>query len=305
MNEENQEKFDAVKHNAEKHNAEKHNAEKHNAEKHNAEKHNAEKHNAVRLNKFIAGSGYTARRKADEFIITGRVTVNSKLVVSLGTKINPETDVVKVDGELIKAPSKRKENFVYVLLNKPSGYVTTTSDEKNRPTVLDLVGINRRIYPVGRLDYDTEGLLLLTNDGELANKLMHPKYGIYKTYLVKTNIPVDEKSLARLREGVKIKADRGHSTQPAASSSRQANSLMTNEARVSIVPKTDGKQLRISIHEGRNRQIRKMLEAVGCYVRKLKRVEYANLNITGLKTGGWRYLSAEEVMKLKELEKQI
>jgi 23S rRNA pseudouridine2605 synthase len=283
----------------------KHNAEKHNAAKHNAAKHNAEKHDNVRLNKFIASSGYTARRKADEFIETGRVTVNSKLVVSLGTKIDPETDVVKVDGELIKPPSKRKEKFIYVLLNKPAGYITTTSDEKNRPTVLDLVGINRRIYPVGRLDYDTEGLLLLTNDGELANKLMHPKYGVYKTYLVKTNKPIDEKSLVRLREGVKIKADRGHSSSPAASSRRQANSLLTSEAKVSIVPNTDGKQLRISIHEGRNRQVRKMLEAVGSYVRKLKRIEYANLNITGLKTGEWRYLSGEEVKKLKELEKQV
>jgi len=271
----------------------------------NPKKHNAEKHNAVRLNKFIASSGYTARRKADEFIETGRVTVNSKLVVSLGTKIDPENDVVKVDGELIKPPSKRKEKFIYVLLNKPAGYVTTTSDEKNRPTVLDLVGINRRIYPVGRLDYDTEGLLLLTNDGELANKLMHPKYGVYKTYLVKTNKPIDEKSLVRLREGVKIKADRGYSSRLNESSRRQANSLLTSEAKVSIVPNTDGKQLRISIHEGRNRQVRKMLEAVGCYVRKLKRVEYANLNITGLKAGEWRYLSGEEVNKLKELEKQV
>lgn len=283
MNEENREKFNAVKHNA---------------VKHDVVKHDAVKHNAVRLNKFIAGSGYTARRKADEYIVTGRVTVNSKVVNSLGTKINPETDVVKVDGELIKPPSKRKGNFIYVLLNKPSGYVTTTSDEKNRPTVLDLVGINRRIYPVGRLDYDTEGLLLLTNDGELANKLMHPKYGVYKTYLVKTNKSVDEKSLKRLREGVMIEPKGGHTTP-------QANSRRTGRARVSIVPNTDSKQLKISIQEGRNRQVRKMLEAVGCYVRKLKRIEYANLNITDLKTGGWRYLSAEEIIKLKELEKQV
>lgn len=248
--------------------------------------------NLVRLNKFIASSGFTARRKADELIETGRVSVNSKLVVSFGTKVNPETDVVKVDGELIKSPSQRKEKSVYVLLNKPAGYVTTTSDEKNRPTVLDLVGVNKRIYPVGRLDFDTEGLLLLTNDGELANKLMHPKYGVYKTYIVKINKPIDEKSLIRLREGVWIKKG----TSPSAP-------LRTNESKVRVVPNTGGKQLRISIHEGRNRQVRKMLEAVGCYVRKLKRVEYANLNITGLKTGEWRYLSGEEIRKLKTPEK--
>ena len=245
--------------------------------------------NLVRLNKFIASSGLTARRKADELIEAGRVTVNSEVVVSLGTKINPDKDTVKVDGELIKPLSEKKGKFIYVLLNKPAGYVTTTSDEKNRPTVLDLVGINRRIYPVGRLDYDTEGLLLLTNDGDLANKLMHPKYGVYKTYVVKINKPIDEKSLNRLREGVKIRAG------------SPERSRRTSEAKVSVVPKTEGRQLRISIYEGRNRQVRKMLEAVGCYVRRLRRIEYANLNLKGLREGEWRYLSGEEIKRLKKI----
>ena len=245
--------------------------------------------NLVRLNKFIASSGFTARRKADELIEAGRVTVNSEVVVLLGTKINPDKDTVKVDGELIKPPSEKKGKFIYVLLNKPAGYVTTTSDEKNRPTVLDLVGINRRIYPVGRLDYDTEGLLLLTNDGDLANKLMHPKYGVYKTYVVKINKPIDEKSLNRLREGVKIRAG------------SPERSRRTSEAKVSVVPKTEGRQLRISIYEGRNRQVRKMLEAVGCYVRRLRRIEYANLNLKGLREGEWRYLSGEEIKRLKKI----
>lgn len=245
--------------------------------------------NLVRLNKFIASSGFTARRKADELIEAGRVTVNSEVVVLLGTKINPDKDTVKVDGELIKPPSEKKGKFIYVLLNKPAGYVTTTSDEKNRPTVLDLVGINRRIYPVGRLDYDTEGLLLLTNDGDLANKLMHPKYGVYKTYVVKINKPIDEKSLNRLREGVKIRAG------------SPERSRRTSEAKVSVVPKTEGRQLRISIHEGRNRQVKKMLEAVGCYVRRLRRIEYANLNLKGLREGEWRYLSGEEIKRLKKI----
>ena len=245
--------------------------------------------NLVRLNKFIASSGFTARRKADELIEAGRVTVNSEVVVLLGTKIHPDKDTVKVDGELIKPPSEKKGKFIYVLLNKPAGYVTTTSDEKNRPTVLDLVGINRRIYPVGRLDYDTEGLLLLTNDGDLANKLMHPKYGVYKTYVVKINKPIDEKSLNRLREGVKIRAG------------SPERSRRTSEAKVSVVPKTEGRQLRISIYEGRNRQVRKMLEAVGCYVRRLRRIEYANLNLKGLREGEWRYLSGEEIKRLKKI----
>jgi len=248
----------------------------------------------VRLNKFIAGSGFTARRKADELIAEGRVTVNSEVVISLGTKINPDEDTVRVDGELIKPPSEKKGKLIYILLNKPAGYVTTTSDEKNRPTVLDLVNSpkakHQRIYPIGRLDYDTEGLLLLTNDGELANKLMHPKYGVYKSYIVKINKPIDEKSLKRLREGVRIDKGKGPSA-----------SVRTSEAKVSVVPKTEGRQLRISIHEGRNRQVRKMLEAIGCYVRKLKRIEYANLNLKGLREGEWRYLNGEEIKKLKKI----
>jgi pseudouridine synthase len=251
--------------------------------------------NLIRLNKFIASSGFTARRKADELIESGRVTVNSEVVSEFGIKINPETDVVRVDGELIKPPSEKKEKYIYILLNKPAGYVTTTSDEKNRPTVLDLVGINRRIYPVGRLDYDTEGLLLLTNDGELANKLMHPKYGVYKTYIAKINKSIDEKSLKRLRDGVRININ---------SPERSRRTFHTTaEAKISVVPKTEGRQLRISIHEGRNRQVKKMLEAVGCFVRKLKRIEYANLNLKGLKEGEWRYLSSEEIRKLKSVEK--
>lgn len=232
--------------------------------------------NLVRLNKHISGSGHTSRRKADELIMEGRVTVNSATVTEPGTKINPETDVVKVDGEGLR----KKVKYVYILLNKPAGYITSTSDEKNRKTVLDLVGVNLRIYPVGRLDYDSEGLLLLTNDGELANKLMHPKYEVKKTYLVKVNKPIDRKSLQKMEKGVLVEG------------------RMTGKAMVQVVPNTDNKQIKISIHEGRNREVRKMLESVGLFVRKLKRIEYANLNIKGLKTGEWRYLTNEELQKL-------
>ncbi|MGA2669206.1 MAG: pseudouridine synthase [Ignavibacteria bacterium] len=234
--------------------------------------------NLTRLNKFISASGLSSRRKIDELILQGRVTVNSRTVSELGIKIDPEKDIVKVDGETIR----KKSNFIYVLLNKPAGYITTLNDEKNRRTVMDLIGVNQRIYPVGRLDYETEGLLLLTNDGELANRLMHPKFEITKTYQAKLNRPIDEKTLRRLERGVLI------------------DGRKTSVAKVNIVTNTGKTQIRISIHEGRNRQVRKMLESVGVFVRKLKRTGYANLNDNGLKIGGWRYLTAIEVSELKK-----
>jgi pseudouridine synthase len=235
--------------------------------------------NLTRLNKFISASGLSSRRKIDELILQGRVTINSRTVSELGIKIDPEKDIVKVDGETIR----KKSNFIYVLLNKPAGYITTLNDEKNRRTVMDLIGVNQRIYPVGRLDYETEGLLLLTNDGELANKLMHPKFEITKTYQAKLNRPIEEKTLQRLERGVLI------------------DGRKTSVAKVNIVPNTGKTQIRISIHEGRNRQVRKMLESVGLFVRKLKRIGYANLNDNGLKIGGWRYLTSKEVSELKKL----
>ena len=234
---------------------------------------------SVRLNKFISTSGYAARRKADELILSGRVSVNSKTVTVPGTKIEPEKDVVKIDGEPVKR--SRHDKLIYILLNKPRGYVTTTSDDKNRQTVLDLVRVKQRIYPVGRLDYNSQGLLLLTNDGELANKLMHPRFRVFKTYSVKLNKPVDEISLKRLKNGVMI------------------DGRKTAEAKVSVIPKTGNKQIRISIHEGRNRQVRRMLEAVGLFIRKLNRVEYAGLKDKALKQGQWKYLSNKEVRILK------
>jgi pseudouridine synthase len=235
--------------------------------------------NLTRLNKFIAGSGFAARRKVDELIKEGRVTVNKKTVTELGTKIDPEKDLVKIDGEPVKSRSK----FIYVLLNKPKGYITSTSDELGRPIVMDLVKLKERIYPVGRLDYDTEGLLLLTNDGELAAKLMHPKYKVFKTYLVKINKPIDDTKVNKLRTGVKVEGK------------------STGEAKVKIVPETGSHEILITIHEGRNRQIRKMMETVGLFVRKLKRIDYAGLKIDNLKSGHWRYLLAAEVALLKKI----
>lgn len=237
----------------------------------------------IRLNKFIASSGYCSRRKADELILSGRVSVNYKTVESLGTKVNPVKDVVKIDGEKLKASPSATKNYIYILLNKPSGYITTTSDEKNRPAVVDLVKVKERIYPVGRLDYETEGLLILTNDGDLANKLMHPSHEVKKTYLVKLNKPIEERALNKLASGVNVDGKK------------------TAKANVTVVEKSEQKQITITIHEGRNRQVRKMLEAIGYFTRKLKRIEYAGLNIGNLKTGEWRYLNAKEVEKLKSL----
>ena len=252
----------------------------------------------IRLNKFISSSGFTARRKADQLIQEGRVTVNSTEVTELGMKIDPDKDVVKVDGELIGKKERGKSEFVYIVLNKPIGYITTTSDEKNRPTVMDLVKIKKRIYPVGRLDYDTEGLLLLTNDGDLAYKLMHPKFEINKTYIAKVNKPIDEKQELRLQNGVVIE-EKPQPVSPLRGYKPKRRRVKTSKAFVEVVPKSERKQIKITIHEGRNRQVRKMLEAVGLFVRKLKRIEYANLNLQGLKTGEWRYLSEVEARELK------
>jgi pseudouridine synthase len=251
---------------------------------------------SVRLNKFISSSGIVSRRKADELIIEGRVSINSVTVDELGVKINPFKDKIKIDGELINRQDKSRETFIYIILNKPAGYITTTSDEKRRPTVMDLVKINKRIYPVGRLDYETEGLLLLTNDGDLTNKLTHPGYEVNKTYLVKINKPIDEKQLKRLREGVYI--ERNNQSQSGRKSLHKK--IKTSIANIEVIPDSDKKQIKITIHEGKNRQVRKMLESVGLFVRKLKRIEYANLSIKGLKPGEWRYLKPEEVGFLKK-----
>jgi pseudouridine synthase len=233
----------------------------------------------VRLNKFIASSGFAARRKADELIKDGRVSVNSCVVTELGTKIDPQKDAVRIDGELVK----QKSDFTYILLNKPRGYITSASDEKNRPVVLELTRIKKRVFPVGRLDFNSEGLLLLTDDGELAHRLMHPSSLVYKTYMVKLSGAIDDKRLRLLREGVKISGRK------------------TASAFVSVVPNSAKKEIKISIHEGRNRQIRKMLESVGLFVRRLRRTEYANLKDDSLKPGQWRYLTKTEVSELKSV----
>ena len=231
--------------------------------------------NLVRLNKFLANNSNFARRKIDEFIEQGRVTVNRKVVTEQGVQINPLSDDVRLDGEKVREKVKK----IYIVLNKPAGIVTTTDDEKNRQTVIDLINIKEKLYPVGRLDYDTTGLLLLTNDGEFANKLMHPKYKVAKTYIVKLTKPLDEKHKLKLMSGIKID---GRKTAP---------------CKITLPNKNDGETVSITITEGRNRQVRRMFEHYGYFVRKLHRSTYGHISLGNLAPGQWAKLSIEEVNK--------
>ena len=221
----------------------------------------------MRLQKYLAACGVGSRRKCEEYIQQGRVSVNGETVTVLGTKIKGG-DIVCLDNKEVKS----EERLVYYLLNKPVGYVTTVKDEKNRPTVLDLFqGIDERIFPIGRLDYNTSGLLLLTNDGELTYALTHPKHEVDKIYRVKIKGQIEEKTLDRLRKGVIIS---GRKTAPAI---------------VQVI--TAGPQntvLSMTIHEGRNRQIRKMCEAVGHSVMKLTRVAIGEMTLEDLQVGKYR-----------------
>lgn len=236
-----------------------------------------------RLQKVIAHAGIASRRKAEELILQGKVTVNGEVVKQLGTKVGPN-DVVEVNGIKVE-----KEAPVYFLFYKPKGVVTTVKDDKNRKTVLDFFPeVTERIYPVGRLDYDTSGILLMTNDGEFANLLTHPKYEIEKTYIAKVKgIPTRE-HLKQLQKGVRL--DDGL-TAPA-----KAKFLSADKRKNTAI-------IELTIHEGRNRQVRRMFEKIGYPVMKLKRERYAFLDLTGLNAGEWRPLTPHEVKQLIVLAK--
>lgn len=231
-----------------------------------------------RLQKYIARCGISSRRKAEDLILNGCVKVNGIVVTELGTKINPEKDVVLVDNKKIS----ETEGFIYIKLYKPEGYVTTVKDQFGRKTVIDLVDITERIYPIGRLDYNTSGLLLLTNDGDLANKLMHPKYHIYKTYIAEVEGRMSDEAVMRLKSGVKIE---DYKTAPA----------IVNIVKIS----SNSSIVQVSIYEGKNRQVRKMLDAVGHPVRTLKRISFGKINLGDLKPGAWVHLNEEEIKFLK------
>jgi 23S rRNA pseudouridine2605 synthase len=235
-----------------------------------------------RLQKIIAAAGVASRRKAEELITSGRVQVNGTVVTELGTKADPETDHIKVNGKLLQGVQRH----IYLLLNKPKGYVTTVSDPEKRPTVMDLMrGVKGRVYPVGRLDYASEGLLLLTNDGALANLLMKAASHVPKTYLVKVAGTPKEEELAKLRAGVSIATDEG-------------KRVKTGPASVRIVKEAANPWYEITLIEGRNRQIRRMFEAVGHHVEKIKRVRYGPLTLD-VPTGKFRKLTVKEVERLR------
>ncbi|MBP3379923.1 MAG: rRNA pseudouridine synthase [Ruminococcus sp.] len=233
----------------------------------------------IRIQKMIADSGYCSRRKAEELISRGRVKLNGH-PVKLGDKCGYK-DLITIDGERLYMP--RKKNFIYIMMNKPRGYVTTVSDELDRRCVMDLLeGVEERVYPVGRLDRNSEGLLLFTNDGELANSIMHPSRHIAKTYRVTVRPDISDDQLVRLSSGVEI------------------DGKMTLPANVVVKEKQQGRVvLLITIKEGRNRQIRKMCEAVGLEVARLRRISVGPIRLGMLKPGTWRELTAEELRALR------
>lgn len=233
----------------------------------------------MRINKYLAECGVASRRRSDDLVKDGCVTVNGK-VATVGSEVG-EGDAIAVNGVLIKKPQKK----VVYLLNKPKGYVTTVKDDKDRPTVMKLLPETEyRLFPVGRLDYDTEGMLLLTNDGELAFRLTHPKNEIPKTYLVKVEGRVSDEMLAKLRQGVEI------------------DGVKTQKANVKPVESDKNHtKLHVTITEGKNRQVRKMFEAVGKEVVFLKRIKIGDLTLRGMDRGTCRKLSEEEVEYLRNL----
>jgi 23S rRNA pseudouridine2605 synthase len=231
----------------------------------------------IRLNKFLSTAGIASRRKADELILAGSVTVNGARVSLLGTRIDPSRDKVSVNGKQV---AHIDEN-VYIVLNKPKDCITTTDDEKGRKTVLDLVRVRERVYPVGRLDRNTTGVLLLTNDGELANCLMHPRYEVKKGYVAELGESLSEEAVGKLRAGVMIDGER------------------TKPAEIHILPHSKRKRVGVTIHEGKNRQVRKMVEGLGYKVLKLHRVSDGPITVEGLARGEWRYLTKREIAALK------
>ena len=253
-----------------------------------------------RLQKIIAAAGIASRRKAEELITGGLVSVNGQTVTELGTKANPEVDNIKVNGR----PLAGAERHVYLLLNKPKGHVTTVTDPEGRPTVLDLVrGIGARVYPVGRLDYLSEGLLLLTNDGALAQKLTHASSHVPKTYVVKVSGKPADSAIEKLRSGVFLPAERTPLKTPEGrlndkAPKRRSTAVRTSPVRIKLVRDAANPWYEITMIEGRNRQIRRMFEQIGHHVEKIRRVRYGPLELD-IEPGKFRHLTRQEVESLK------
>lgn len=233
----------------------------------------------IRLQKYLAEAGIASRRKCEELILDGKIEVNGKVVTELGTKVT-ENDKVKYNGKLI-SPVEEK---IYILLNKPIGYVTTVKDQFGRDTVLDLVKVDKRIVPVGRLDMYTSGALILTNDGEFVNKLTHPKNEVNKTYNVTISGKITQEDINKLQKGVKID-----------------DNYITKPAKVKILKIDEEKnisRIQITIHEGKNRQVRKMCNAIDKKVLALHRSKIGDIDVKDLKIGTWRYLTEKEINSL-------
>ena len=225
-----------------------------------------------RINKYIASCGICSRRKAEEYVLAGRVKVNDIIIKDLAYKVKEE-DIIKIDDNIIN----KEERKVYIMLNKPKGYVTTSHEQFGRKSVLDLIDEDVRVYPIGRLDMYTEGLLLLTNDGNFANKLMHPKNKIDKKYIVTSKEKITQNQKELLESGVNI------------------GDYITRPAKVNILTNN---QFEIIISEGKNRQVRRMCEAVRVNLTNLKRIQIGNINLGNLQTGKYRYLSDEEIKSI-------
>lgn len=233
----------------------------------------------IRLQKYIAKSGVASRRKAEELILEGKIQVNGKTITELGTKVNSEKDIVTYNGKKLKT----EEKFVYILLNKPIGYVTTVKDQFGRDSVLDLVKIKEHLVPVGRLDMYTSGALILTNDGDFVYKVTHPKHEIEKTYTVTIKGIVKNEEVEMLRKGVKIE---DYTTKPA-----KVKILKTDEEK-------NISRLEITIHEGKNRQVRKMCETVGHKALALHRSKIAGIGVKDIPLGKWRFMKEKEIRKI-------
>jgi len=227
----------------------------------------------VRLQKFLSMAGFCSRRKGETYITRGMVKVNGQTVTELGTKIDPGVDRVEVDGQILQ----QQEKQIYIVLNKPKGYITSC-EQHDEPIVIDLLDIPQRVYPVGRLDKDSTGLLLLTNDGELHHRLLHPSFDHEKEYIVTTALPMSAESLAAMRKGMFIQ---GKKTRPAR------------------VKRLSRHQFMIQLKEGRNRQIRRMVRKLHNHVSRLKRIRVAGIRLGDLPEGSWRYLNGKEIQSLK------
>ncbi len=237
----------------------------------------------MRINKYIALCGVASRRKAEELILAGRIKVNDNVVTELSYQVDEENDIVKVDDKIIKEENK----LVYILLNKPEGYITTVKDQFDRESVLDLVtDIKERVYPIGRLDYETSGLLLLTNDGDLTYKLTHPKHEVDKTYVARVKGKLTPDEIKMFKSGLKIE------------------DYVTAPAKLKVIrydEKSDVSLLEIKIHEGKNRQVRKMCKAINHPVLRLKRTAMGKIRIGECEIGKYRHLTEDEVKYLKSI----